>query len=53
MKYPIINKDVIAFDKEGNMYYCFLSRCKEWRCQISGGMLLINVVEWKYDNEKL
>lgn len=42
-------KDIIGIDKNGRKHYCFLSKCGEWRCSLTGFALLIEIVEWEYD----
>ena len=46
---PEPGKDVEYIDSNNHHGYAFLSqRCGEWRCVISGGGLMINVVKWRY-----
>ncbi len=50
---PEKGRDTIAFDKEGNKYYCFRcachnSNCKEWRCSLTGYGLIVDIEKWIY-----
>lgn len=47
---PEPNRDIEYIDFDGNKGICYLCSCclDEWRCPITGGYLLINVVKWRY-----
>ena len=54
-KLPEKGTDIIGYDPNGDKHYCFRCNCHnincmEWRCQITGGGLLIKVVKWEYDH---
>jgi len=51
---PEKGKDVIVIDDEDKKHYCFTCncknpKCKEWRCSLTGYLLMINAVKWKYE----
>lgn len=54
---PKKGKDIIGRDSGGNEHYCFLCachnpNCTEWRCSLTGYGLLVNIIEWKYVDDK-
>ena len=50
---PEPKKDLKHIDSDGHEGYCYLCGCckKEWRCAVSGGGLMIDVIKWRYDIE--
>lgn len=53
-EYPQKGKPIIGIDDEGLKHYCFKCacknpNCKEWRCSITGGGLMVNIIKWKYE----
>lgn len=50
---PEPRRDIYYVDDKGNTGSAYLCPCckKEWRCCITGGGLLINVVSWRYVDE--
>ena len=52
-KLPEAGKAVIALDSDGNrheVYRCgHAPDCETWKCSITGGSMMIEVVEWTYN----
>lgn len=51
--YPPKGHDIIGYDIHDNPYYVFRcacprDNCHEWRCSISGSMIMVDLVKWKY-----
>ena len=51
---PEKGKDIIGIDEDGNKHYCFRCachnpKCREWRCSLTGGGLIIDIVKWIYE----
>lgn len=52
---PQKGKDIIAIDSEGIKHNCFrcncsLANCNEYRCSITGYLLIFKIVKWEYVN---
>jgi len=47
---PERGKDIEYIDSDGEHGYAYLCNCcgREWRCTITGGGLMIDVVKWRY-----
>lgn len=47
---PEPDRDIVGKDSEGNTHYVYLCGCcsNEWRCQITGSMIICDIVKWKY-----
>ena len=55
-KLPEKAKDLVVIDSDGNKYWCYRCACKsencmEFRCPITGSMIMIDVVEWEYETK--
>jgi len=53
---PEKGRDIVAIDREGNKYWCYRCACKsqncrDFRCPITGSMIMIDPVEWEYEEE--
>ena len=53
-KLPEKAKDLVVIDSDGNKHWCYRCSCKsencmEFRCPITGSMIMIDVVEWEYE----
>jgi hypothetical protein len=47
-------KDLVVIDSDGNKHWCYICACKsencvDFRCPITGLMIMIDVVEWEYE----
>jgi hypothetical protein len=47
-------KDLVVIDSDGNKHWCYRCACKsencvDFRCSITGLMIMIDVVEWEYE----
>ena len=56
MKLPEKGKEIRATLSDGTeytLYRCNCSNpdCPEWRCPITGAMLMVDVVKWKYSKQ--
>jgi hypothetical protein len=45
---PKTGEDIHGIDTRGRDHYCFLSRCGEWRCSLTGYRLIVNIAKWRY-----
>jgi hypothetical protein len=49
-------KDLVVIDSNGNKHWCYRCACKnekcmEFRCPITGSMIMIDVIEWEYEDK--
>lgn len=55
-KLPASGEDIIGYDKEGNKHWVYrcghVPECKTWKCSITGWTLMVDIVEWEYENKK-
>jgi len=51
-KKPEHYKDIVGYDKDNIIHYCFLSEYDEWRCSLTGFGLSVKIIKWKYAEKK-
>ena len=49
-------KDLVVIDSNGNKHWCYRCACKsencmDFRCPITGSMIMIDVIEWEYETK--
>lgn len=46
---PEIGRDIIGLTKDYEFKVTYLGKYNEWKCPITGGGLLVDIVKWKYE----
>lgn len=44
-------KDLVVIDSNGNKHWCYRCACKNEKCPITGSMIMIDVIEWEYEDK--